>query len=198
MGNIFYIMGKSSSGKDTIYENLLARESLHLHPLIMYTTRSIRTGETDGVQYHFVTEAQLEEMQQAGTVIELRTYQTVYGPWYYFTADSPEVSDADVNYLALGTLESFQKIREYYGKEKVYPIYIQVEDELRLLRAIKREKKQEHPNFKEVCRRYLADEEDFSEEKLQAVEITRRFLNNADREICMDEVASYIATILEK
>ena len=120
MGNIFYIMGKSSSGKDTIYENLLARESLHLHPLIMYTTRPIRTGETDGVQYHFVTEAQLEEMQQAGTVIELRTYQTVYGPWYYFTADSPEVSDADVNYLALGTLESFQKIREYYGKERFF------------------------------------------------------------------------------
>ena len=112
MGNIFYIMGKSSSGKDTIYENLLGREGLSLHPLIMYTTRPIRTGETDGVQYHFVTEAQLEEMQQAGTVIELRTYQTVYGPWYYFTADSPEVSDADVNYLALGTLESFQKIRE--------------------------------------------------------------------------------------
>ena len=63
---------------------------------------------------------------------------------------------------------------------------------------IKREKKQEHPNFKEVCRRYLADEEDFSEEKLQAAGITRRFLNNADREICMDKVASYIGTILEK
>ena len=74
----------------------------------------------------------------------------------------------------------------------------EVEDEQRLLRAIKREKKQEHPNFKEVCRRYLADEEDFSEEKLQAAGITRRFLNNADREICMDKVASYIGTILEK
>ena len=55
MGKIFYIMGKSSSGKDTIYENLLGREGLSLHPLIMYTTRPIRAGETDGVQYHFVT-----------------------------------------------------------------------------------------------------------------------------------------------
>lgn len=198
MGNIFYIMGKSSSGKDTIYENLLARESLHLHPLIMYTTRPIRTGEMDGVQYHFVTEEELRALQQAGKVIELRTYQTVYGPWYYFTADSPEVSEADVDYLALGTLESFRKIQEYYGKEKVYPIYIEVEDEQRLLRAIRREKKQEQPNLKEVCRRYLADEEDFSEEKIQAAGITRRFSNDTDRELCMDEVASYIGTILEK
>lgn len=198
MGKIFYIIGKSSSGKDTIYENLLQRKELRLHPLIMYTTRPIRTGETDGVQYHFVTEEQLKALQQEGKVIELRTYHTVFGPWYYFTADRPEVSNSEVSYLALGTLESFQKIQEHYGREKVYPIYIQVEDEQRLLRAIRREKKQEHPNFKEVCRRYLADEEDFSEEKLQDAGITRRFSNNADRETCMDEVASYIGTILEK
>ena len=62
MGKIFYIMGKSSSGKDTIYENLLGREGLSLHPLIMYTTRPIRAGETDGVQYHFVTEEQLKAL----------------------------------------------------------------------------------------------------------------------------------------
>lgn len=198
MKKIFYIMGKSSSGKDTIYENLLARPQLGLRPLIMYTTRPIRTGETDGVQYHFVSEEQMEEMQQMGAVIELRTYRTVYGPWYYFTADSPEIAASEASYLALGTLESFRKIREYYGKKHVYPIYIQVEDEQRLLRAIRREKKQEHPNFKEVCRRYLADEEDFSEEKIQSAGITRRFSNDADREVCMNEVAAYIGTILEK
>ena len=49
-------MGKSSSGKDTIYEELLSREELGLKPFIMYTTRPIRAKETDGVQYHFVTE----------------------------------------------------------------------------------------------------------------------------------------------
>ena len=81
-------------------------------------------------------------------------------------------------------------------KEKVYPIYIQVEDEQRL-RAIKREKKQEHPILGGMPQ-IFADEEDFSEEKLQAAGITQRFLNNADREICMDKVASYIGTILEK
>lgn len=49
-------MGKSSSGKDTIYENLLQRHDLKLIPFIMYTTRPTRANETDGVQYHFVTE----------------------------------------------------------------------------------------------------------------------------------------------
>ena len=53
MGKIFYIMGKSATGKDTIYEELLEHRGLGLRPLIMYTTRPIRANETDGVQYHF-------------------------------------------------------------------------------------------------------------------------------------------------
>ena len=64
MGLIFYIMGKSSSGKDTIYEDILSRKELGLKPFIMYTTRPIRAKETDGVQYHFVTEEKLRGMQQ--------------------------------------------------------------------------------------------------------------------------------------
>ena len=72
-------MGKSSSGKDTIYENLLQRHDLKLTPFIMYTTRPIRANETDGVQYHFVTEETLRLMQEEDRVIELRSYDTVQG-----------------------------------------------------------------------------------------------------------------------
>ena len=52
-----------------------------------YTTRPIRENETDGVEYHFVTEEKLEELEKAGKVIELRVYDTVQGIWKYFTAD---------------------------------------------------------------------------------------------------------------
>lgn len=191
-------MGKSSSGKDTIYEEVLARKELNLQPFIMYTTRPIRAKETDGVQYHFVTVEELHRMQETGKVIELRVYDTVYGPWYYFTADGDTVDMDHCNYLALGTLESYKKIRAYYGAEKVVPIYIEVEDGMRLERSIKREKKQAVPNFDEVCRRYLADQKDFSEERIAEAGIGRRFQNNAEREICMDEVASYISAVLSE
>lgn len=193
MGKLFYVMGKSSSGKDTIYEDLLSRETLGLQSFIIYTTRPIRAGETDGVQYHFVTEEQLQELQAQGRVIELRTYQTVAGPWHYFTADGDNVDMTQQDYIALGTLESYEKVKAYYGSEQVVPIYIEVDDDKRLERALKRERKQEKPNYEEVCRRFLADQKDFAEENIQRAGITRRFQNNEDRQICMDEIAAYIA-----
>ena len=158
MGKIFYIMGKSATGKDTIYEELLEHRGLGLRPLIMYTTRPIRANEMDGVQYHFTDVEGLRQMQSEGRVIELRSYNTVHGIWYYFTADGDGIDLEKQNYLALGTLESYQKMRAYYGGERVLPIYIEVADAERLERSIKREKKQAYPNFSEVCRRYLADE----------------------------------------
>lgn len=192
MGKLFYVMGKSSSGKDTIYEELLSRKELELRPFIMYTTRPIRANETDGVQYHFVTEDVLRSMQEKGQVIELRAYDTVQGIWYYFTADSDLMDMEHYSYIALGTLESFEKVKKYYGETYVVPVYIEVQDVLRLERAIKREKKQARPNYDEVCRRFLADQQDFSEENIRRAGISRRFLNDDDRQICMDEVARYI------
>ena len=85
MGKLIYIMGKSSSGKDTIYEEIRSREELNLRPFIMYTTRPIRAKETDGVEYHFVSIEKMQQMQADGKVIEMRSYDTVHGIWYYFT-----------------------------------------------------------------------------------------------------------------
>lgn len=192
MGKLFYIMGKSSSGKDTIYGEILSRKDLNLMPFIMYTTRPIRAKETDGVEYHFVTEEQLHRMQEAEQVIELRMYETVYGPWYYFTADGDTVDMEHCSYIALGTLESYRKIREYYGEDRIIPVYIEVEDGIRLERALKREKKQEVPKYEEMCRRFLADQKDFAEANIEASGIKRRFSNNGEREVCIEEVTQFI------
>ena len=81
------------------------------------------------------------------------------------------------NYLIIGTLESYLKIRDYFGKEKVVPIYIEVEDGERLSRALNRERMQESPKDEELCRRFLSDAKDFSGEKLKEAGITRRFVN---------------------
>ena len=81
MGKIFYIMGKSSSGKDSIYRQLEADQELGLRRLVIYTTRPIRDGEENGREYFFVDENKLKEFRRNGKLIEARTYQTVYGPW---------------------------------------------------------------------------------------------------------------------
>lgn len=192
MGKLFYIMGKSSTGKDTIYKALIDNPELNLRHLVMYTTRPIRAKEEDGREYNFVDDAEADALQRQGKVIEMRTYHTVHGLWRYFTVDDERTDLGRYDYLAIGTLESFAKLKEYYGADKVIPIYIEVSDENRLQRAFKRECKPQNRKFDEMCRRFLADMEDFSEEKLREAGITRRFANDNDREECMREVEEFI------
>lgn len=185
MSKIFYLMGKSASGKDTIYKKI--KETMpELKTIVIYTTRPIREGETEGVEYHFVDEKKLQEFQEAGKVIELREYNTVHGIWKYFTVNDGQF-DADDNYIAIGTLESYKGMREHLGADKLVPIYIEVEDGVRLERALARERSQKEPKYEELCRRFLADAADFSVDKLKEVGITHRFFNT-DVEKCADEI----------
>lgn len=191
MGNIYCLMGKSASGKDTIYNRLLAMEKLHLRRVVPYTTRPMRSGETDGQTYFFCTEQQVEEFEAAGKIIELRAYHTVYGIWKYFTADDGQICLTESDYLMIGTLEAYEQIRDYFGAEKVCPVYVEVDDGLRLQRALDRERAQDQPKYAEMCRRFLADEEDFSEENLEKAGITKRFYNT-DLDQVTQEIASYM------
>ena len=88
MGKLFYIMGKSASGKDTIYQKLLENPELHFRRLIIYTTRPIRDGEKDGQEYYFVNEDEFQCLKASGKIIEDRGYESVYGLWRYFTVDN--------------------------------------------------------------------------------------------------------------
>ena len=196
MGKLIYIIGKSSTGKDTIFQSLLEKKDLGLRPLVLYTTRPMRAGETPGLQYHFTDENGLAKLEAQGRVIELRAYHTVHGIWKYFTADTEATDLERSSYLAVGVLESFRSVRDYYGKDRVVPIYIEVEDGERLQRALDRERAQEEPRYAEMCRRFLADSEDFSEEKIQEAGIEKRFYNRELTE-CIEEISSWIRDSLK-
>lgn len=190
MGKIYYLMGKSSSGKDTLYKEILHKIP-ELQTLILYTTRPIREGERDGVEYHFVSEEILKQFEEEGKIIEKRTYDTVYGQWKYATIDDGQINLDENDYLMIGTLESYIKTKEYYGNENLIPLYIEVEDKERLMRAIVREQQQDHPGYEEVCRRFLADQKDFSEDNLKKAGITRRYQND-DKVRCKEEIVEVI------
>ena len=177
MGKIFCVMGKSATGKDTIYQRLLQENKWNLNRIIPYTTRPIREGEEEGREYHFCTEEDVQRLDAEGRIVELRAYDTVYGIWKYFTVDDGNIQLENENYLLIGTLEAYTKIRDYFGADQVLPIYIEVEDGERLLRAITREKSQDVPKYEEMCRRFLADAKDFSEENLKLAGIEKRFEN---------------------
>ena len=188
---IYVIMGKSATGKDTVFDRLINNRELGLTRIVPYTTRPRRAGEIEGHEYHFVDEAHMERLDKQGLIAEHRQYDTVHGVWHYFTVDDNElVKKNDTRYAMIATLEAYVSLREYYGNELVVPIYIEVDDYERLRRAMTREKRQEKPNYEEVCRRYIADERDFAPEKLAAAGIVTSYENVSIKEcvanICRD------------
>ncbi len=204
MSVLYLVMGKSASGKDSVFQRLRAEKALNLKTIVPYTTRPKREGEEDGREYYFLSEEAFHTMEKQHKVMEARTYHTVHGEWSYFTADDGQIDmDGEERYLLIGTLETYEKIKEYYRRTRlcspswlsahIKPVYIEVDPGIRLLRAVRREQGQEHPGYAELCRRFLADEEDFSEENLLAAGIQKRF-QNIRLEECVEAIVKEIST----
>lgn len=187
---IVYLMGKSASGKDSVFQKIREEMADRLQRVVLYTTRPIRDHEVSGREYKFIDEAEAQRLVDCNQVIEKRIYQSVYGPWIYMTVDDGQFQESG-SYLAIGTLESYNQIRRYFGAGVMIPVYLELEDGLRLERAIGRERQQKIPKYEEMCRRFLADQKDFSEEKLQEAGITRRFQND-NLERCVEEILCYL------
>ena len=194
MGKIFFILGKSSSGKDTIFQKIKENNELGLKTVVGYTTRPMRENEVDGEEYFFVDRDRLEELKNEDKVIESRDYNTVHGIWSYFTVDDGQIDLDQDDYLYIGTLESYEQVRNFYGEDKVIPIYIEVEQGERLRRAVLREIEQSEPKYEELCRRFLADEQDFREEEINRLGIEKKYMNE-DLDTCVDEI---VKDIVEK
>lgn len=184
-------MGKSSTGKDTIFKKLLADNSLDLETVVPYTTRPIRNGEKNGVEYNFTDEAGYQRFLEEGRIIEARAYDTYHGVWRYFTVDDGQIKEDGPDCIMIGTLEAYEKMKAYFGPERMLPVLIELDDGVRLQRALTRERRQKNPKYEELCRRFLADSVDFSEEKIAEAGITRRFEND-DLAHCLEEIRAYI------
>ena len=190
MGSIICLMGKSSTGKDTIYKRLLEDNPYSLKRIVPYTTRPIRIGEEEGVEYHFTDETGYLALQAGGKIIEARAYHTYHGIWRYFTVDDGQITEED-HYLIIGTLEAYAQMKRYFGREKMISLLIELDDGVRLQRALDRERSQQNPRYEEMCRRFLADSEDFAEGKIREAGIDRRFVND-DLDRCLEEIKCYL------
>lgn len=180
MPNIFVLMGKSATGKNTIYDILLRNTRYPLKPLVIYTTRPKRVGEVDGVDYYFVTEDTMHLLEEQGLVLEHRCFETVKGTWHYFTVKDHQFNNLNGNFLMLNTVDAYLALKRSFVGHMVHPIYITVPEDVRLMRAIERERLQDNPNYSEVCRRFLSDNVEFTEDKLKLIGST--YQNNIARE----------------
>lgn len=192
MGKIYCVMGKSASGKDSLYREIMARGQLPLERIVPYTTRPVREGETPGEEYMFCDESRVRQLCEEGRIVELREYNTVYGVWKYFTVDDGQIDLKNQSYLYIVTLEGYRSMRRYFGNDRIVPIYIEVEDGERLMRALVRERQQKTPGYEEMCRRFLADTADFSAERLKEAGVEKVFVND-ELEETIRQVTDFIA-----
>jgi len=191
MGKIVCLMGKSSTGKDTIYKELLREKSIPFRKVVPYTTRPIREGEREGVQYHFTDEEGYQRFVGEGKVIESREYHTFHGIWRYFTVDDGQIDLQKGDYILIGTIEVYQRLKEYFGEDRILPVMIELDDGVRLQRALDRERKPENHRYEEMCRRFLADSVDFSVENMEKAGIVKTFYND-DLGRCLREITEYL------
>jgi guanylate kinase len=75
---LIVLSGPSGAGKDTVLDRMKELD-LPCHYVMTLTTRPRRPGESNGVDYHFTSEAEFQEMIQQGELLE---WAKVYGHWY--------------------------------------------------------------------------------------------------------------------
>lgn len=159
MKKIITLTGCSASGKDTLL-NMIIWYNKNILPIISTTTRPMRKGEKEGINYYFKKEIDLNNL------IEYRKYQTINGTYFYGIEKEEIENKLKQNDTLIVILDyrGLKAMREYCLKNniKIESYYIQVPLKTRLYRSLKREEL-EYPDdehYLEICRRAIADNEE--------------------------------------
>lgn len=187
MGKVVLFLGPSASGKDTIIRRIVKENKYAFKEIIMHTTRPMRAGEINGREYFFDTTAEKDELIRQNKIIEIREYDTRFGIWYYYTVED-EIDLQKSNYIGSNTLIGLDKYLAWGGEGQILPIFIQTDDRTRIHRALAREDQEETPKYDELCRRFLADKEDFALEKIKEKPMIEIVENNSSLEETMEKV----------
>jgi guanylate kinase len=86
VGRLVILSGPSGVGKDTVID-AWREVNPRVRRVVAYTTRLPRPGETDGVDYHFVTPERFHSLAERGAFLE---FKEVHGNWYATPLDDLE------------------------------------------------------------------------------------------------------------
>lgn len=144
------LYGKSASGKSSIKKEIMKLRPEY-NEVITSSTRCMREGEKDGVDYFFYSEKQMADKICKGEMAEC----VVFNNWVYGT-EYEKIADDKIN-IGAWNPEGVEILNDD-GNFECLNIFINTPDKVRLLRSLNRE---ENPNVDEIIRRYQADEKDF-------------------------------------
>lgn len=141
------LVGASATGKSTV-ERILQEDYGH-NRCVSITTRPMRDYERDGVDYHFLTVADIDQLEEEGLLAE----RTCFNGWHY-SLTVAEVEDGGVVVIEPNGL---RQIIEKVGRENVFVVYLTYPDKERLVRSLVA---RNDNDVDEVIRRFQADKKD--------------------------------------
>lgn len=152
MKYIVALVGKAGAGKDAIMQRL-CQGNPDWNMIVSCTTRPMREGEIEGVNYYYLTNEEFAQKVLNGDMLEA----TYFNNWHYGTMAS---SLKDGINIGVFNPEGYDCLKEIGPSDNIEVIgfYITCDDKTRLLRQLNREN---DPDVGEIIRRFSADEEDF-------------------------------------
>lgn len=179
------LLGKTSSGKDTILNHLITRYDYK--KVITYTTRPMRDGEEQDATYHFISENDFKQKIENGFFAEWKTYNTEFGIWFYGTA-LEDLANADDKSIIILTPQGYLDIKNKLFNN-VVSVYISANNETIKKRLLKR-----GDDKNEAQRRLEHDNKDFTDIENQVDKI---IYNNEGTNI-VDVVEQLLNVIKER
>jgi len=132
--NILVLLGKSASGKDTIAKHILAKHS-EFKKAVSHTTRPIRSGEVEGIDYHYVSDEVFDSMKDS--FIEQTSYNVNGELWRY--GFSKEEFKEDGNYLVILNPRGLEAFLKSDLKKYVKILYVSCKETERVIRYFVRD-----------------------------------------------------------
>lgn len=135
------LVGESASGKSSIEKHLV--DNYGYNKIVSYTTRQPRQGEVDGIDYHYISEKEFDNLKAINFFAEVGEYNG----WLYGSAKD----DCTGNKVAVLTPHGLRQLRKNKDLE-ICAIYIDVPRRDRLIKILQR-----GDNIEEAYRRSLSD-----------------------------------------
>mgnify|MGYP000233853737 FL=1 len=160
MEKIIVLLGASATGKDTVAKHI--SEKYNIPMAISYTTRPMRSNETQGVEYYFISDDEMHEKFKNGEVIEHTSYYIQSEDVSYTYANVVEEFEKGDYVLTILNPHGLYQFNKSQYKDNLVSIMLNCDDRVRLVRSLNRD---ENVNVNEVLDRFRRDELDFIERR---------------------------------
>lgn len=150
------LCGGTCSGKDTIKKELV---KLGMEPVVTYTTRPMRSGEIDGVTYHFVNKSQFKRLEIQNFFAETAHYDVASGERWYYGSSYKDLQNNGLNKVMIINPSGIDSISRKISKEEFrdwFIVYLYCDEDI-----IRKRLKDRGDNEKEANRRIEEDKKDF-------------------------------------